>query len=43
MTLISFNGVLNWDEVSKLNDKHGKDYATHFKSWIEKPIAQSSI
>jgi hypothetical protein len=42
-TLIPFNGVLNWDEVSKSNDKLEGDHATHFKSWIERPIAQSLI
>jgi hypothetical protein len=42
-TLILSNGVLNWDGVSKFSDKFERDYATHLKSWIERPIAQSSI
>ncbi len=29
-TLILFNGVLNWDEMSKLTNKPERDYATHF-------------
>jgi hypothetical protein len=36
--LIPFDGVVNWDGVLKLSDKQKGDYATHFKSWIEKPI-----
>jgi hypothetical protein len=29
--------------VSKSSDKLEEDHATHFKSWIEKPIARNSI
>jgi hypothetical protein len=29
-TLIPFDGVLNWDEVSKLGYKLKGDHATHF-------------
>jgi hypothetical protein len=42
-TLIIFNGVLNWDGVSKSNDKPKGDHATIFLSWIKKPIAHNSI
>jgi hypothetical protein len=38
-TLIPFDGVLNWDGVSKLGDILERDHVTHFKGWIEKPIA----
>jgi hypothetical protein len=41
--LIPFNGVLNWDGVSKSNDKLEGDHATHFKSWIKRPITHNSI
>jgi hypothetical protein len=34
--------VVNWDGVLKLSDKQEGDYATHLKSWIEKPITQHS-
>ncbi len=40
--LIPFDGVVNWDGVLKLSDKQEGDYATHLKSWIEKPITQHS-
>jgi hypothetical protein len=36
--LIPFNGVLNWDEVSKLKGKLEGDHATHFLGWLERPI-----
>ncbi len=42
-TLILFNGALNWDGVSKSNNKPQGDHATNFKSWIKKSIAHSSI
>jgi hypothetical protein len=42
-TLILLDGVLSWDKVSKLVDKLEGDHATHLKSWIERPIAWSSI
>jgi hypothetical protein len=29
-TLIPFDGVLTWDEVSKLGGKLEKDHVTHF-------------
>jgi hypothetical protein len=29
-TLISSNGVLTWDELSKLDGRLGRDHATHF-------------
>jgi hypothetical protein len=29
-TLIPFDGMLNWDGVSKSNDKLERDHATHF-------------
>jgi hypothetical protein len=36
--LIPFNGVFNWDGVSKLGNKLKRDNVTHFKSWIKKPM-----
>jgi hypothetical protein len=32
--LIPSNGVLNWNGVSKVGDKHEGDHATHFLGWI---------
>jgi hypothetical protein len=29
-TLIPFDGVLNWDGVSKLGDRLERDHVTHF-------------
>ncbi len=42
-TLILSNGVLNQDEVSMSGNKPQGDHATHFKSWIERLIAQSLV
>ncbi len=42
-TLIPFDGVINWDRVSKSSGNPKGDHATHFWGWIEKPIAWSSI
>ncbi len=42
-TLIPFNGVLNWDGVSKSGNKPEGDHATCFKSWIERLIAQNLV
>jgi hypothetical protein len=42
-TLIPSNGVVNWDGVLKSGGRLKGDHATHFKSWIEKPIAQSVV
>jgi hypothetical protein len=41
--LIPYNGVVNWDGVLKSSGKQKGDHATNFCSWIEKPIARSSI
>jgi hypothetical protein len=41
--LIPSSGVLNWDGVSKLGNKPKGDHATHFWSWIERPITQILI
>jgi len=38
--LIPFNGVLNWDGMSKSNNKPKGSHATHFLSWIERIITQ---
>jgi hypothetical protein len=42
-TLVLSNGVLNWDEVSKLKGKLEGDHTTHFLSWLKTPIPQSPI
>jgi hypothetical protein len=38
-TLIPLNGVVNWDGVLKFGGKPKGDHATHFLSWMERPIA----
>ncbi len=42
-TPILFDGVLNWDGVSKLGGKPKMDHATYLWGWIERPIAQNSV
>jgi len=41
--LIPFDGVLNWNGMSKVGDKPKGDSVTHFWVWIERPIAQSFV
>jgi hypothetical protein len=41
--LIPFDGVLNWDGVSKSGNKPTKDHVTHFWGSIKRPIARNSI
>jgi hypothetical protein len=36
--LIPYDGVLKCDGVLKSNGKLKKDHATHFLSWIKRPI-----
>ncbi len=42
-TLIPFNGVKSWNGMLKSSSKPKRDHVTHFKNWIERLIAQSSI
>ena len=39
--LILSDGVVNWDGVLKFGGKPKGDHATHFKGWMEKPIARN--
>jgi len=39
--LIPFNGVLNWDGVSKSSGKPKRDHATHFLGWMKLHRVQS--
>jgi len=41
--VIPSDGVLNYNGVSKSNDKLKGDHATHFWGWIERPIAQNLV
>jgi len=42
-TLIPSNGVVNWDGALKFGGKLEGGHATHFKGWMERPIAQSLV
>jgi len=42
-TLIPSNEMVNWDGVSKLNDKLQGDHVTHLWGWIKRPITQCSV
>jgi len=42
-TLIPLDEVINKDGVLKFGGKPEGDHGTHFLSWIERPIAQSSV
>jgi hypothetical protein len=41
--LIPFYKVVNLDGVLKSSEKPRGDHAAHFKSWMERPIARSSV
>ncbi len=41
--LIRLDGVVNWDGVLKFGGRSGGDHATHFLSWIERPITRNSV
>jgi hypothetical protein len=41
--LIPLDGVVNWDGVLKFGGRLEGDHATHFKGWMERPIAQSLV
>jgi len=42
-TLIPLDGAVNWDGVLKFGCKPKGDHVTHILSWIERPIARSSV
>ncbi len=42
-TLTPLDGVVNWDGVLKSNGRLEGAHATHFLSWIKKPITQSLV
>jgi hypothetical protein len=42
-TLILLDGVVNWDGVLKSGGRLEGDHVTHFKGWMERPIARSSV
>jgi hypothetical protein len=41
--LIPSDGVTNWDGVLRSGGRLEGDHATHFKGWIERPIAHNLV